>query len=113
MILLPIILIYTEDKNTTFKQQAITKMDAAKASLHSINAELLIVEKDRRDANAKVEQCEHEVQLLKRVIDEDKSTTDKEISDIVMEFMKLQTVLEAKVDKFDKMIEESKEISLF
>jgi len=106
-------LIGIKDKNTTFKQQAITKMDAAKASLHSINAELLIVEKDRRDANAKVEQCEHEVQLLKRVIDEDKSTTDKEISDIVMEFMKLQTVLEAKVDKFDKMIEESKEISLF
>ena len=77
-------------------------MDAAKASLHAVNAELLIVEKDRRDATSKVEKCEQEVQLLKRFIDEEKVKTNQEI---VIAFQKFEKIVLEKVDKFDVLIQ--------
>ena len=80
-------------------------MDAAKASLHAVNAELLIVEKDRRDATSKVEKCEQEVQLLKRFIDEEKVKTDQEIAEIIVAFQKFEKVVLEKVDKFDASIQ--------
>lgn len=95
-----------KEKSNNFKQQAKTKMNAARASLHAVNAELLIVEKDRRDVNSKVEQCEQEVQTLKRVIDEEKTKTDQEIEDIVLNFQKMEKVLIEKIDKFDGSIGE-------
>ena len=82
-----------------------TKMDAAKASLHAVNAELLIVEKDRRDATSKVEQCEQEVELLKRFINEEKIKTDEEIEKIIASFKKMERVIVDKLDKFDASIE--------
>ena len=65
------------------------------------NKRTVIVEKDRRDANSKVEQCEQEVQLLKRVIDEEKTKTDQEIEDIVLNFQKMEKAMIEKFDKFD------------
>ncbi len=97
-----------EETSNTFKVQAKTKIDGTKASLHAINAELLIVEKDRRDASAKVEQYEEEVQLLKRVIDEEKLKTDQEIADIVSNFAKMEPTINAQLDKFDAFLQESK-----
>ncbi len=80
-------------------------MDAAKASLHAVNAELLIVEKDRRDATSKVEKCEQEVELLKRFINEEKMKTDEEIEEIVSSYRKMEKVIVDKLDKFDLSIE--------
>ena len=94
----------TEEKTKTFQQQAKTKMDAAKASLHAVNAELLIVEKDRRDATSKVEQCEQEVELLKRFINEEKIKTDEEIADIIDAFKKMEAIILEKNAKCDTMM---------
>jgi hypothetical protein len=97
------------EKTNNYRQQSKTKLDASKATLHAVNAELLIVERDRRDANAKVEQCEEEVQLLKRVIDEEKVKTDQEIEEIIWGFRKMEKVMMDKIDKFDRSIEEQKQ----
>ncbi len=94
-----------EEKTSNFQQQVKTKMDAAKASLHAVNAELLIVEKDRRDATSKVEQCQQEVELLERFINEEKIKTDEEINEIVDSFQKMEKVIVDKLDKFDASIE--------
>lgn len=80
-------------------------MDAANASLHAVNAELLIVEKDRRDTTSKAEQYEQEVELLKRLINEEKIKTDEEIEEIISSFKKMERVIVDKLDKFDASIE--------
>ena len=99
------IVVCTEEKTNNFQQQAKTKMDAANASLHAVNAELLIVEKDRRDTTSKAEQYEQEVELLKRLINEEKIKTDEEIEEIISSFKKMERVIVDKLDKFDASIE--------
>jgi kinetochore protein Nuf2 len=100
-----------EDKTYNFQQQAMTKMDAAKASLHALNAELLLVEKDRRDATSKVEKCDEEVQLLKRFIDEEKIKTDEEIKEIIVAFQKMECVILDEITEFDDSIDKATKAS--
>jgi hypothetical protein len=88
-----------------------TKMDAAKASLHALNAELLLVEKDRRDATSKVEKCDEEVQLLKRFIDEEKIKTDEEIKEIIVAFQKMECVILDEITEFDDSIDKATKAS--
>jgi len=79
-------------------------MDTATASLHAANAEMLFVEKDRRDASSKVEQNEQEVQLLKSFIEEEKVKTDKEIEQIISTFKKFEQIMLEEQSKFDAVI---------
>ncbi len=81
-------------------------MDAAKASLHALNAELLIVERDRRDAASKVEQCEQEVGLLERFIENERIKTDQEIEKIVERFQKFESIISVEICKFNLSIQE-------
>mmetsp|Transcript_2224 Transcript_2224/g.3006 ORF Transcript_2224/g.3006 Transcript_2224/m.3006 type:complete len:457 (-) Transcript_2224:260-1630(-) len=93
-----------EEKTLHFRKQAKTKMDTATASLHAANAEMLFVEKDRRDASSKVEQNEQEVQLLKSFIEEEKVKTDKEIEQIISTFKKFEQIMLEEQSKFDAVI---------
>mmetsp|Transcript_16648 Transcript_16648/g.21079 ORF Transcript_16648/g.21079 Transcript_16648/m.21079 type:complete len:136 (+) Transcript_16648:2-409(+) len=95
-----------DEKTIMFRKQAQTKMDAEKASLHALNAELLIVERDRRDAASKVEQCEQEVGLMERFIEEERIKTDEEIDKIVDGFQKFENAISVEICKLNLFVEE-------
>ena len=79
-------------------------MNNTNKTIHNLNSELHIIEKEKRDITSKVEQCEQEVQVLKRFIDEKQSKTDEEITTIISSFKQMEVVLLEKIAVFDKEI---------
>ena len=76
-------------------------MDAAQASLHAVNAELLVVEEQNREKAAKVEEGENEVTLLKKLIEEERMKSEKEINDILVAYRRMEQVIITRQRQFD------------
>jgi len=86
---------HPEEKIAHNRKQHKIKMDALQMSLEAANTELLLVEKDRRDGMARVEECEAEVRSLEAAIADETKNTDDEIKEIIHTFKAMEnTILE-------------------
>ena len=79
-------------------------MDAAQASLHAASAELLIVEKQQREAASRVQEGEEEVELLKALMEEERIKTEQEIEDIMLAYRKMEKVILSRQREFDAVL---------
>lgn len=89
-----------EEKVSHMRKQGKLKMDAAQDALVNLQADLVMVEKDRREGMARVEAHEAEVRAIEAEIEEEKQRTDSEISEIIGTFEKLEQVVKEQDLKF-------------
>jgi hypothetical protein len=76
-------------------------MDAAQAALHAASGELLIFERQQREAVARVQEGEEEVELLKALMEEERIKTEQEIEDIMLAYRKMEQVVLSHQREFD------------
>jgi hypothetical protein len=62
------------------------KMDAMQHSMEAANAELFLVEKDRRDGLARIEAMKQEVRSLEAMIAEEEEKNDAEMEEYLETF---------------------------
>jgi hypothetical protein len=74
-------------------------MDAMQHSMEAANAELFLVEKDRRDGMARIDTIKEEVVSLEAAIEQEKQKNEAEIAEILDAFRRF----EAQVMESDQM----------
>lgn len=79
-------------------------MQAIQESMDNAKKELLQVEKDRRDAMARIEAGEKEVQALNALIEQEQIKTDAEIQNLITNYKKLELKFRERNDKREKQI---------
>jgi len=78
--------IHIEDKVHHNRKQFKMKMDSMQHSMEAANAELFLVEKDRRDGMARIEAMKQEVSALEDLIIEEEETFTSEIMDMLNQY---------------------------
>jgi len=93
--------IHLKDVRTRLdKEQFKIKIDSVDASLSKANAELLLVEKGRRDGKERVEAEQEEVRILKCIIEEERQRSENEIAEMVNKFKDMEKMVMEKNNQF-------------
>ena len=79
-----------EDKIKSQRHQHSIKMSALQESLDTTKRELIQVEKERRDAMARIEKHEQEVQRLHSLIEHERSAAETDITDLITKYKVLE-----------------------
>ena len=82
-----------ENKITYLRSQAKTKTAEAQSALDTTQTDLLAVEKDRRDGNAKIEASEQAKRKIEQAIEEEKERTEGEIADMIQNYKSMEKVV--------------------
>lgn len=94
----------SEEKINHQRKQHKLELQAVQESLDAAKTNLLLVEKDRRDAMSRVEAGEQEVREMEAAIEEERIKTNKEIEDMISEFQEKATEFRSRFDRQLKAI---------
>lgn len=89
-----------ETKTEDNREQNKIKIEEVHAALRTVNAQLLEVEKGRRDAKATLEQHQEDVKVIKTIMEEEKKKADDEIANIMSSFKEIEKVVLDRQEEF-------------
>ena len=89
-----------ETKTEDNREQNKIKIEEVHAALRTVNAQLLEVEKGRRDAKATLEQHQEDVKVIKTIMEEGKKKADDEIANIMSSFKEIEKVVLDRQEEF-------------
>lgn len=82
----------TDEKIVHQRKQHAMQIKATQEALDAAKSQLLLVEKDRREAMARVERSEAEVREIEAAIDQERAKTDDQVQALIAEYKETERV---------------------